>query len=178
MDLCYLLRLFYLFLKVTDLHKKFSELSALTRPVDNDIIRYESSAEVFGPFGVDLEEGEKVGKDIEKVLQSVEKTYEKLDAVKELASSIDENLEEYGVEGNVVQFSVRDRKKHLDELKDMYEKRKEGVESQVIELKEFLNESSKVESWAAAIQGEVDKTDVTDDEPEHVEKQLNEIEVW
>ena len=169
--------LFCLLFKVTDLHKKFSDLSALTRPVDNDIIRYESSAEVFRPFGIDLEEGEKAGKDIEKLLQSVEKTYEKLNAVKELASSIDEDLEEYGIEGNVVQSSVRDRKKHLDELKNIYEKRKEVVESQVIDLKELLTESSKVESWAAAIQGEVDKTSIVDDEPEHLEKQLNEVEV-
>ena len=157
--------------------EKFSELSSLIRPVDNDIIRYNSSSEVCKPFGVVLEDGKKVSKDNEKVLESVEGTYDKLDAVKNVALSIDEDLKEYGIEANVARSSVRDRKKQLDKIKDIYEKRKENGVSQLAELEEFLDDSEKMKSWVAGIQDEVDKAHSFDEEPDNVEKQLNEIEV-
>ena len=159
------------------LKEKFSELSALTRPVDNDILRYVSTLEVSTPFGLVVEDGEKVSEDIEKSLQNVGKTYEKLNAVKELASSIDEDLEKYGMDGNVVQLSVKERKKNLDEINENFKQRKEHVESQVVELKEFLSESEKMKPWLAEIQDQVDKIYVVDEEPESVEKQLNDVEV-
>ena len=160
-----------------NLSGKFSELSSLIRPVDNDIIRYQSSTEACKPFGITLEDGKKVSKDNEKLLESVERTYGKLDAVQKVALAIDEDLKEYGIEANVARSSVRDRKKQLDEIKDIYEKRNENVVSQVVELEEFLDDSEKLKSWVAEIQGEVDKVYAIDEEPDNVEKQLNEIEV-
>lgn len=149
----------------------------MTRPVDDDIIRYESVLEFHEPFGVLLEDGKKMEKDLEKTLDSVEKTCGKLHAVSKVAEDIDEELEKYGTEGTVARSFVVHRKKHLDEIKENIEKKKDTVEAHVVELEEFLTESDDMKSWSHKIKEAVDKVCYADEGPENAEKQLNEVEV-
>ena len=163
---------------MTTLDEKFAKLYTLTRPVNNDFIRYESALEYQNePFGVIVEDGKKSSEVIENTLQEIEKTYDKLNAVEETASDIDEELEKYGIEGKVVRLSFVNKKKQLDDIKESYEKRKEIVELQVDELEDFLSEAKDLKSWTDDIRSKTDEVCFADEKPENIEKQINEIEV-
>ena len=164
-------------LQVASLDSKLSKLSSLSRPVDDDILRYETSLELHEPFGIVLDDGKKVEKDVEKTLNCVNETYDKLDAVEKAASDVDEELEKYGIERTTVRSTVLHRRRTLDDIKEGYEKKKETVEKHVIQLEDFLDETDKLKAWTNEIKSEVDEIYFAEEEPENVEKQLNEVEV-